>query len=141
MNIVTDNININKVMNKNVYQITLDDDFIVSDTKPDIDKIIREQGEIIIDEFKMHNEKLEVRGRLKCIILYVSEYENGTIHSITEMFSFNEIVNLPDVENNTNISLKGNLDDLSVGIINSRKISIKGLVTLYIKEEVIEAKK
>lgn len=141
MNIVTDNININKIMNSNVYQITLDDDFIVSDTKPDIDKIIREQGEVIIDEFKIHNEKLEVRGRLKCTILYVSEYENGTIHSITEMLSFNEIVNLPDVENNTNISLKGNLDDLSVGIINSRKISIKGLVTLYIKEEVIEAKK
>lgn len=140
MNIVTDNININKVMNKNVYQITLDDDFIVSDTKPDIDKIIREQGEIIIDESKMLNEKLELRGRLKCVILYVSDYENGTIHSMIETLSFNEIINLPSVDNNANIVIKGSIEDLSINIINSRKISIKGLVTLHIKEEVLEVR-
>lgn len=141
MNLVTDNININKVKNKNIYQITLDDDFIVSDSKPDIDKIIRVQGEVLIDECKVHNEKIEVRGRLKCVILYVSDYENGTIHSMTETLAFNESVNLPGVENNSNITIKGSLEDLSINIINSRKISIKGLVTLYIKEEMLENRK
>ena len=141
MNLVTDNININKVKNKNIYQITLDDDFIVSDSKPDIDKIIRVQGEVLIDECKVHNEKIEVRGRLKCVILYVSDYENGTIHSMIETLAFNESVNLPGVENNSNITIKGSLEDLSINIINSRKISIKGLVTLYIKEEMLENRK
>ena len=50
MNIIKENIYMNKVKGKNKYQITLDDDFIVTDNKPDIDKIIREIVEATILE-------------------------------------------------------------------------------------------
>lgn len=141
MDIITDNIYMNKVKNKNTYQITLDDDCIVSDSKPDVDKIIRKQGEIIIDEYKVHGEKVDVRGRLKCVILYISNYENGTLHSIVEILPFNESINIPNIDNNGVITINGELEDLTINIINSRKISIKGLISLQIKEEEICGKK
>ena len=40
------NICVNKVKTKNIYQITMDNDYIISDVKPDITKLIREQGEV-----------------------------------------------------------------------------------------------
>lgn len=141
MEIITDNIYMNKVKNRNTYQMTLDDDFIVSDSKPDVDKIIRRQGEIIIDEYKIHGEKVDVRGRLKCTLLYISNYENGSLHSIVETLPFNEMINMPNIDNNSVVTVIGELEDLTINIINSRKISIKGLVSLHIKEEEMYGKK
>jgi hypothetical protein len=48
MNILKENICVNKVKTKNIYQITMDNDYIISDVKPDITKLIREQGEVLI---------------------------------------------------------------------------------------------
>ena len=42
----------NKLKCKSTLQLTLDDDFNVPDVKPDIDKIIKEQGEIKITDIK-----------------------------------------------------------------------------------------
>ena len=51
-------------------QITLDDDFNVPDSKPDIDVIVKECGNIIIDNIKINQDKANVEGTLKFSLLY-----------------------------------------------------------------------
>jgi hypothetical protein len=141
MDIITDKIYMNKVKSKNTYQLTMENDFIVSDTKSDIDKIIREQGEVIIDEYKMIDGKINVKGKLRFDVLYLTNGENGILDGITEIIPFGEVINTSESILEASLDIKCELDDLSINVINSRKISARGLISLHlIEEEVFEQK-
>ena len=128
MNIQKENICVNKVKTKNIYQITMDNDYIISDVKPDIKKLIREQGEVLIDECKVHTDKIEIKGRVRVVLLYISADENNMINSIIQYMAFSESINMPGVDARNEVSVKGEIEDITVNIINSRKISIKAIV-------------
>ena len=51
-------------------QITLDDDYNVPDYRPDIVKIIREQGELKLDEIKPGPGAVWIKGKLIFKVLY-----------------------------------------------------------------------
>lgn len=130
MNIQKENMYMNKVKTKNIFQLTLDNDYIISDKKSDINRIVRQVGEVLIDEYKVHTDKVEVKGRVRIAVLYISEDENTTINSITEYMQFYENINIPGITSMDVININGELEDLSVNIINSRKISVKTLLNL-----------
>ena len=130
MNIQKENMYMNKVKTKNIFQLTLDNDYIISDKKPDINRIVRQVGEVLIDEHKVHTDRIEVKGRVRVAVLYLSEDESITINSITEYMPFYENINIPGVNSADIVNIKGELEDLTVNIINSRKISVKSLVNL-----------
>ena len=51
-----------RLKKKTMSQITMDDDFIVPDVKPDIEKIVIDDGEVEIEEVKRLPEKVQLRG-------------------------------------------------------------------------------
>jgi uncharacterized protein YijF (DUF1287 family) len=120
----------NKVKTKNIFQITLDNDFIISDSKQDLMKLVREQGEVLVDECKIHEDKVEVKGRVRVVVLYISDDIKVGINSVIEYLPFYESINMPGVDVQDVVSIKGELEDITVNVINSRKISIKVLVNL-----------
>ena len=52
--------------------------------------------------------------------------------------SFEETINMPGLEEQDTIQAGWELDDLHVGIINSRKLNVKALVTLPEAEGVLK---
>ena len=64
MELIKQNIHMNKLKCKSDLQITLDDDFNVPDVKADIYKIIKEQGEVKIQDLKISNGKIITQGDL-----------------------------------------------------------------------------
>ena len=72
MELIKKNIHMNKLKCKSNLQLTLDDDFNVPDIKPDIDRIITQQGDIRINEIKAMNGKLLLKGVLEFNVLYFS---------------------------------------------------------------------
>lgn len=128
MELIKKNIHMNKLKCKSSVQLTLDDDFNVPDVKPDIDKIVKEQGDIKINEVKAMNGKTLVKGSLCFHILYISDDRNASIHNMTGDIPFDEVINMDDVNPEDNISVKWELEDLSTSLINSRKLSVKSIV-------------
>lgn len=133
--LVKKNIHMNKLRCKSTLQLTLDDDFNVPDVKPDIDQIITEQGEIKINDIKAMNGKLLVKGVLSFNILYLSEGDQRPIQNISGEIPFDEVINMDITCNDDEPSVKWDLEDLSTGLINSRKLSVKSIVRLYVAVE------
>jgi hypothetical protein len=133
--LVKKNIHMNKLRCKSTLQLTLDDDFNVPDVKPDIDQIITEQGEIRINDIKAMNGKLLVKGVLKFNILYLSEGDQRPIQNISGEIPFDEVINMEITCTDDEPSVKWDLEDLSTGLINSRKLSVKSIVRLYVAVE------
>lgn len=130
MSLIKKNIHMNKLKGKIVSQITLDDDIIVSDRLPDISNKITENGNIIVDSIKVFQNKVAVKGKLKFKIIYKALTPAVEIHKIEGTMNFDENINMDGIEEGDTISVDLVLDDLSVSVINSRKVSVKAILTV-----------
>ena len=131
LELVKRNIHMNRWKNQVSTQVTLDDDFIVPDTMNDIAQIVLDVGEIQMEPVKVQSEKVAVRGKLDFHILY--RKEEGGLQTLGGLIPFEETVNVPGLEEKDYVGVSWQLDDLNVDMINSRKLSIKAIVTLDVK--------
>lgn len=69
-------------------QITLDDDCIVKDNKPDLLNIIHTRGSVIFEDVKVSSQTVWVTGQLRFVVLYRSE--DNRLESFTDSINFGE---------------------------------------------------
>ena len=135
MELIKKNIHMNKLKCRSSLQLTLDDDFNVPDVKPDIDRIITQQGDVKINEIKAMNGKLLIKGELGFNVLYFSEEDARPIHNISGEIPFDEVINMESTCSDDDPIVKWELDDLSAGLINSRKLSVRSVLSLNVSVE------
>lgn len=115
-------------------QLTLDDDFNVPDRKPDVRQIVAAQGEIHTNEVIPSGEKVQLEGVLQFQTLYISEQEHARMQGMSGEIPFREWVNLPEACQGSAL-VRWVLEDLTVEVINSRKISVRAIVTAQVQGE------
>lgn len=135
MELVKRHIHMNRRRGSVTSQMTLDDDFNVPDTMDDVEQLILDSGEIQIESAKNQGEKVAVKGKLNFRILYRTPA--GQVMTLAGGIPFEENVNMPGLSESDYVQAGWELDDLNVGIINSRKLNVKALVTLKIQAETI----
>ncbi len=121
-------IHINGIKSNSKSGFTIDDDIIVSDSKPDVERIIKDQGEVSIQDIKILKDKINIKGILEFTVLYFGG--SGEIGSISGKINFDENINAQDIDSKDMINIKCELEDMTATIINSRKISIRALVNI-----------
>lgn len=128
MELVKKDIHMNRMSSRQELQVTLDYDYNVPDIKPDVDKIIRQQGSIIVAESKLSQNRYNIEGNLSFSILYVSHGNNSRVCGITGKLPFSESM-VWDEPIMDEVNTKAVLEDLSVVLVNSRKLNIRCIVT------------
>ncbi len=113
-----------------VSQITLDDDYNVPDYRPDIVKVLKEKGELRFDEVKAGSGAVWVKGSLVFRVLYRSDRENGKISSLRGEIPFQEKLNMDGLSEYEPVRASGDIEDITIGVINSRKLSVRAVVVL-----------
>ncbi len=124
------NIHMDCIKAKTGNQITVEDDVNIPDLRPDIDKVIFHSGVIRLDEVKAMNGSVMVKGSLMVNVLYASEEEEEPLGKVEVSLPFEEQFHMDEVEAGDPVCMNYLLEDLSVSIINSRKISIRALLTM-----------
>ncbi|MDE6621531.1 MAG: DUF3794 domain-containing protein [Lachnospiraceae bacterium] len=136
MELLKKNIHTERIKSKALLQIPLETDINVSDTKPDVAKVIYDCGTIKVDEIKTGMNKIWVKGKLCYQILYQTEgtlsndKEDKTLAGMDGDIPFMEEIYLDKLEGTDRVICKTNLDDMRIHIINSRKLSIQSVITL-----------
>lgn len=115
---------------KSFSQITMDDDYIVRDNKPDVVRVIYSKGNVLVEEVKAGNQGLWITGKLHFSVLYQSDDENHRLESINGEVPFQEKVVMDEVEEGDDVVVYMEIEDLSIGIINSRKLAIRAVVNV-----------
>lgn len=133
MELMKNNIRMNRQKGTAVSQITLDDDFIVPDTMDDVSAVLLGNGDIQIESSRAQGDRVLIRGKLSFAVLY--RRESGGLQSLKGEIPFEETVNVPDLEEKDSFQVSWNLEDLNTGMINSRKLNIKAVVMLEVRVE------
>lgn len=135
MELVKKHIHMNRRRGNVTSQMTLDEDFNVPDSMDDVEQLILDSGEVQIESAKNLGEKVAVKGKMSFQVLYRTP--GGYITTLAGTMPFDETVNMPGLEDQDYVQAGWELEDLNVGVINSRKLSVKAVVTLKLQAETL----
>lgn len=130
MDLLKKNIHMDRIRSEAVTQITLEDDRNIPDSRPDVNSINLEKAEIIIEEIQPGTDTVNLKGHMNFAILYHTLESGSSLVPLEGEIPFEEKLVMKGVVPSDTVSATGEVEDLSVGIINSRKLSIRSLVTL-----------
>ncbi len=124
------NIHMDCIRSEAVTQITLEDDRNIPESKPDVSNINLEKAGVVIEEIKPGTDSVNLRGHMHFEILYHTQEAGSSLVLFEGDIPFEEKLIMKGVMPTDTVEASGEVEDFSVGIINSRKLSIRSLVTL-----------
>ena len=125
---------------KKQMQITIDKDCNVADTKPDVEKMIQTRGVVKIQETEMMVDRIRLKGDFLFQGLYGTNDRDSFLDFLEYSLPFEEYVHIEGVLPSDYVKVQYTIDDINTVLINSRKISIRILLTFsfQITEEMKE---
>ena len=130
MELIKRNIHMDCLKCKASIQITLEDDINISDSRPDALKLIMDRGNVVIEEVRVTDDHVGVKGRLKVHLLYLAEGQKAKVSAMEGEIPFDEQIYMEGVRNGDGVSVSWEIEDLSTGLINSRKFSAQSVLLL-----------
>lgn len=109
-------------------QVTFDEDFNVPDSKADIGHMIQRKGDLEIEQIQVSDGKVLIRGQLIFRILYVADSPGRAVSSLEGKLPVEETLHMEQIQSGDKVCLKWELEDLTIHLINSRKMNIKAIV-------------
>ncbi|MBP3475972.1 MAG: DUF3794 domain-containing protein [Lachnospiraceae bacterium] len=134
MELVKKKIHMDRISSRAGTQMVLEEDVNISDNKPDASYLLTNKGEIIMEEIRAGENVVNLKGKLVVSVLYLTDME-GMCASMEAMIPFEEKVNMEGVNNGDTILTDWVIEDLTVGLINSRKLSAQAVVTIGLEKE------
>ena len=130
---------------KDMSQVGFDRDYVIKDNKPDVSKVVCQNGQVKLDEIKASGENIWLSGSIEFEVLYTREEvfegdepeENiggNRVEHIKDAIPFQEKLVLQGVCEKDTVRVYTGLDELTVGVINSRKLSVRGIISVELME-------
>lgn len=133
------NIHMDRVRCKAVSQISLEEDLNIPENKPDVGAVVYQKGQVQIDEVKPTADHVSVKGKLLFQVLYQSREEGKNLVCVEGKMPFEEQMYLEGAVAADSVRVESQVEDLTVSLINTRKLEAQALLTLKASvEELID---
>lgn len=121
-------------------QLTIDDDFNIPDAKEDIDKIVAGDGYIVMDEVSAEEGKVKVVGTVFFKVIYKTVGDKAGIEVYEGEIPFEDHISIDGITKQDRAESRCKLEDLTISMINSRKLEVRGLIanaiSVYEEDEI-----
>ena len=128
MHLAKKEINVTKKIARKNIKLTVDDNINVPDIKDDIERIVMWDAKLIGNRAEAAKDKIKLVKEIGVSILYASSNAEGDLDSMDSVVVVEEIVNVDNVDATNKVKVKSVIEDLSISLINSRKVAIKGII-------------
>ena len=137
MELIKRNIHMDRVKRSTVMQFTMEEDLNLPEDKPDISTLNLEKGEVVIEEICPGTDEVTVRGKLGYAILYHTRESGSSLVLLGGALPFEERIRMEGVLPSDTVTVEGTVEDFTVNMINSRKLSLQALILLSARIEEI----
>lgn len=111
-------------------QVTIDEDYNLVDYKPDIVKVVKAGGTVRFDNIRINDEHIYVKGSLCFEVLYRNDMSDKKLDCLSGSVPFEEMLCMDGVDELDPVHVTAEMEDITIGIINSRKLSVRALFML-----------
>ncbi|NLK87514.1 MAG: DUF3794 domain-containing protein [Clostridiaceae bacterium] len=126
-------VRLNRPIGEDSTQTIVENDIIVPDIKPDIAHILLLDGDAWISGAETAAGKVLINGTVRYKILYVSDDPDQPVKSITTSTGFQYPMDIPETRQGMQCSVKCDIEHMEYEILNSRKVNVKAIVSLFAK--------
>lgn len=127
-------VHMNRMKGKQQALITSEGDYNLPDVKPDMERILMRQGEVVIDGIHSEDGQARLQGRLLFDVLY-SSAEAETSDKFSGSMNFEEEIPFPELAAGDQLQAFYHLEDLSVEMIHSRKLRARAAISFTVSGE------
>lgn len=130
MEILKKYITVDKKIGKEINQILIEGDIVVSDFKPDIEKILEANATAYIDNKDILNDKISIKGNFNINVLFVARGEDKAIYNMQNTYPINDFINIENLDKNMTIFTTCTISNLEYKLINDRKVSFRAVLDI-----------
>lgn len=133
VDIESENICVNRVVERKCENLIIENDVIVPDVKPDIVSSIHTSGNVCIYKKEILDGKVRIDGCIDAYIIYLSDTEEGGVRSLNTSLDFSKSIELTNSNSEMDLSLEINLKTMDCNVINGRKVNVKAYLEVEVK--------
>lgn len=128
-----DILKIEEIRSKEESQVLVDTEVYLSPSKPDIEKILWVDGTVDILSTKVGTGSIVVSGVVKFKVVYKSNDEGDSIYTLDSNADFKEEIEISNITEEMSASVKANIEYIEQEILDEKKVSLRGLISLKSK--------
>ena len=137
MELIKRNIHMDRLKCEASTQIVLEDDINISDAREDASSLIMDKGNVVLEEVKVTDDHVKVKGYLEVCVLYTVDGKETDMACMEGKIPFEEQIYTENVKSTDQVEVNWEIEDLTVGLIHSRKLGVQAILTLKVSCEEI----
>ncbi|MCL2350835.1 MAG: DUF3794 domain-containing protein, partial [Defluviitaleaceae bacterium] len=128
MELLRENIILNRHIGGEKSQVLLEGDIIVPDVKPDIASVLKAQARVFISKANASAGRISYSGKLTVDVLYLAKTGEVSVHSISAQAHIDDFLNMEGVQPHMMINLEAQLANVDYRVVNDRKLNYRAVV-------------
>lgn len=133
LDVKKENLMINELVCEKRQKITVEQDMIVPDTKPDVLSVISTSGTAVVYKKEIQSEKIRIDGTINTYMMYIPDGTEDTVRGLSTNVDFSENIDVPNCKEGMNAITGVFVKSIDGIVINGRKITIKASLEVNIK--------
>lgn len=133
LELIRESIKVRELIGEQSIDNVIESYIIVPDTKPDVEKILFMDGEIVVNSIDPLNDKAQINGAINFRILYLSDDEEQKTRGITTSANFSQTIDIPNTRNGMKCFETCSIEHMDYEILNGRKVNIKSIVNFKVR--------
>ena len=117
---------------KENVQVIKERDIIVPDGKPDMQNVIQLDGNVVMDQIDVNQDKIMYRGKINVNILYTAPNNSGCIYTMHSSIPIDDFMIMDGVDKDQRIDFKYDIEHMSYNILNERKVNVKAIMQMEV---------
>ena len=131
VNFKKQDVKVNDKVWQDYAQVSLENDLVVNEAKPDILKIIQMDTRAFISRVEICDGKAIITGSVALTILYVCDREGESLKSICEKMDFEHTAENVKIKSGMTANVSAEVARIDFDLLNSRKVRLKALIGLH----------
>lgn len=119
---------INKIVGNKTFQILIEGDAIIPDTKPDILSDISTTGNVCIYKKEILEGKIRLDGNINIYLMYLADIDGQNTRAFNANLDFTEILDFPGIDSKMTLDEKISVKSIECKVLNGRKVNFKAMI-------------
>ncbi|WP_297422814.1 SPOCS domain-containing protein [Clostridium sp.] len=130
IDIVKENVQFEQLLRENNSNTVLKDEYLIPDTHPDVQEILTVEARPMITNKELIGDKIIIEGKVEYTVIYLAKEDGFVASSVNYNQNFTNNIDLNQGENRVVCEASCNVEHIEANIMNERKISIQGIITV-----------
>ena len=113
---------------KESVQVIKERDIIVPDGKPDMQSVVQLDGNVVMDQIDVSQDKVMYRGQINVNILYTAPNNPSCIYTMKSNIPIDDFMLMDGLDKEQRVDFKYDIEHMSFNILNERKINVKAIM-------------